>query len=150
MKDTWSSIGKVAISLAVVASVWFVLEIGLGETYTAITDPTGASAATQTAFGGSIDFVERIATFAMGMVVLGPLGVGALKASRTNPEVVNTAIKFALPIAGLICVVTMTDTLTEFIQGDRVWANFNDAQNAWALAMCSAAVAGIASFIRNR
>lgn len=149
-KNIYTQVSQVAVALTVIASAWFALEVGLGEVYAAITDPTSVSAATNQAYGGSVDFIERIGTFCLALVALGTSGAGMLSIQRGNPQIVNTALRYSMPIAGLICAVTMTDTLTEFIQGDRVWANFTDAENSWVLAMCSAAVAGVANILRNR
>ena len=55
-----------------------------------------------------------------------------------------------MPIVALIAFITLGDTIMEVINGDRVWENFGDSQNAWILGNTGALVAGIASFLNMR
>ena len=167
-KDMWSNIRNVALTITVLSALFFVFSIGVGETYGVLVDPATTeanaallptaptnetyidAAATVDAYGGSIDFVERIATLGMALIIVGPLGLGAVKARGNGTKVVDNAVQFALPIVAIIAAVTMTDMVTEIIQGDRIWANFTDAQNAWALGNAGAFVGGVSGWLKSR
>jgi hypothetical protein len=167
-KDLWTQVRNVALTITVLSALFFVFSVGVGQTYGVITDPAQIEAdaallvssptnetyieadATVATYGGSIDFVERIATVGMVLIVLGPLGLGALKARGNGSKVVDQTIMYSLPIVALIASVTMTDMMMEVIQGDRVWSNFTDSQNAWALGNAGALVAGITGWLKSR
>ena len=101
-------------------------------------------------FGGDIDFVERIGVLGMVVIALSPLGLGAVKYRGNGSKVIDQTVQYALPIVALIAFVTMSDTVMEVINGDRVWENFSDATNAWILGNTAALVSGIASFLQGR
>jgi len=168
MSDLWKQIRNISATVLVLSAVFFVLSIGLGTTYDVIFDPeqvdadaavlatdptnsTGLDAQEALdAFGGNIDFVERIGVLGMVLIALSPLGLGAIKYRGNGAKVIDQAVQYAVPIVALIAFVTMSDTVMEVINGDRVWENFGDATNAWILGNTAALVAGISSFLRGR
>ena len=86
----------------------------------------------------------------MVLIVLSPIGLGAIKYRGNGAKVIDQAVQYAMPIVALIAFVTLGDTIMEVVNGDRVWENFGDAQNAWVLGNAGALVGGIASFLRGR
>jgi hypothetical protein len=168
MTDLWTQVRNIAGTVTVLSALFFVLTVGFGSTYDIVFDPdqittdanilatdptneTGLDAqATLDAFGGDINFVERIGVLGMVLIVLSPIGLGAVKYRGNGAKVIDQAIQYAMPIVALIAFVTLGDTIMEVINGDRVWENFGDAQNAWVLGNSGALVGGLASFLRGR
>lgn len=168
MSDLWKQVRNISATVLVLSAVFFVLSIGIGTTYDVVFDPeqvdmdAAALAADPTnetamdaqealdAFGGQIDFVERIGVLGMVLIALSPLGLGAIKYRGNGAKVIDQAVQYAVPIVALIAFVTMSDTIMEVINGDRVWENFGDATNAWILGNTAALVSGIAAFLKGR
>lgn len=168
MSDLWKQVRNISATVLVLSAVFFVLSIGIGTTYDVVFDPeqvdmdAAALAADPTnetamdaqealdAFGGQIDFVERIGVLGMVLIALSPLGLGAIKYRGNGAKVIDQAVQYAVPIVALIAFVTMSDTVMEVINGDRVWENFGDATNAWILGNTAALVSGIAAFLKGR
>lgn len=157
MSDLWTQIRNVALTVTVLSAVFFVLSIGVGETYSVIVEPTDSDTgisnlnmSTLDAYGGSVDFVERIGTLGMVVIALGPAGLAAIKARGNGSKLIDQTVQYALPIVALIAAVNSTDMIMEIISGDRVWDNFTDSQNSWALGNAAAVVAGITGWLRMR
>ena len=167
MSDLYKQVRNISATVLVLSALFFVLSIGIGTTYDVVFDPdqvvedaaglTGQSNETiedaneaLDAFGGSIDFVERIGTLGMVVIALSPLGLGAIKARGNGSKVIDQTVQYALPIVALIAFVQMSDVIMEVINGDRVWENFTDAANAWVLGNTAALIAGIFGFLQSR
>ena len=167
MSDLYKQVRNLSATVLVLSALFFVLSIGIGTTYDVVFDPdqvvedaagvTGQSNETiedateaLDAFGGSIDFVERIGTLGMVVIALSPLGLGAVKARGNGSKVIDQTVQYALPIVALIAFVQMSDVIMEVINGDRVWENFTDAANAWVLGNTAALIAGIFGFLQSR
>lgn len=170
MATLWTQIRNLSATVLVLSALFFVLSIGLGTTYDVVFDPEAVEAnsvnytmdpvnATDSdlnafeavqAFGGDIDFVERIGVLGMVLIALSPLGLGAVKYRGNGAKIIDQAVQYAVPIVALIAFITLSDATMEVINGDRVWANFNDASNAWILGNTMAIVSGIASFLKGR
>lgn len=168
MATLWTQIRNLSATVLVLSALFFVLSIGLGTTYDVVfdpdtveanalalsTDPTNqtlidASEAVD-AFGGDIDFVERIGVIGMVLIALSPLGLGAVKYRGNGAKIIDQAVQYAVPIVALIAFITLSDATMQVINGDRVWENFNDASNAWILGNTMAIVSGVASFLKGR
>ena len=168
MSDLYKQVRNISATVLVLSALFFVLTIGLGTTYDVIFDPdeVEANAAALAndptnetlqdaadaldAFGGQIDFVERIGTLGMVVIALSPLGLGAVKYRGNGSKVIDQTVQYALPIVALIAFVQLGDTIMEVINGDRVWENFTDAANAWILGNTAALIAGIFGFLQMR
>lgn len=150
MSDLWTQVRNVALTVTVLSAIFFVLNIGVGETYDVITDPANTDATTQAAYGGSIDFIERIGTLGMVVIALGPAGFAGIKARGNGSKVIDQVVQYSLPIVALIAAVNSTDMVMEILSGDRVWANFTDAENSWALGNAAAVVAGFTAWLKSR
>jgi len=149
-QDLWTQVRNIALTMTVLSAIFFVLNIGVGETYNVIVSPEDVDAATEAAYGGSVDFIERIGTLGMVVIALGPAGLAAVKARGNGSKVIDQMVQYSLPIVALIAAVNSTDMVTEVIQGDRIWDNFSDAENSWALGNAAALVAGIAGWLKGR
>ncbi len=150
MSSLWTQIRNVALTVTVLSAIFFVLQIGVGETYNVITDPADADATTRAAYGGSIDFVERIGTLGMVVIALGPAGLAAVSARGNGSKLIDQVVQYSLPIVAIIAAVNSTDMVMEILSGDRVWDSFTDEENAWALGNAAAVVAGITGWLRMR
>ena len=167
MSDLYKQVRNISATVLVLSALFFVLSIGIGTTYDVVFDPdqvvedaaglTGQSNETiedaneaLDAFGGTIDFVERIGTLGMVVIALSPLGLGAVKMRGNGSKVIDQTVQYALPIVALIAFVQMSDVIMEVINGDRVWENFTDAANAWVLGNTAALIAGIFGFLQSR
>ncbi len=112
--------------------------------------PVNADTNTTAAYGGSIDFVERIGTLGMVVIALGPAGLAAVKARGNGSRIIDQMVQYSLPIVAVIAAVNSTDMVMEILSGDRVWDSFTDSENAWALGNAAAVVAGITGWLRTR
>ena len=149
-------IRNIALTVTVLSALFFVLSIGIGETYDVIvnpTDDTGASnleAETLDAYGGTVDFIERVGTLGMVVIALGPAGLAAFKRNGNGSKIIDQVVQYALPIVAVIAAVNMTDSVMDILQGDRVWDSFSDESNAWNLGNAAAVVAGITAWLNSR
>jgi len=149
-------IRNIALTVTVLSALFFVLSIGIGETYDVIVNPTddaGASnleAETLAAYGGSVDFIERVGTLGMVVIALGPAGLAAFKSRGNGSKIIDQVVQYALPIVAVIAAVNMTDSVMDILQGDRVWDSFSDESNAWNLGNAAAVVAGITAWLNSR
>ena len=156
MSSLWMQIRNIALTVTVLSALFFVLSIGIGETYDVIvnpTDDTGASnleAETLDAYGGTVDFIERVGTLGMVVIALGPAGLAAFKRNGNGSKIIDQVVQYALPIVAVIAAVNMTDSVMDILQGDRVWDSFSDESNAWNLGNAAAVVAGITAWLNSR
>lgn len=156
MSSLWMQIRNIALTVTVLSALFFVLSIGIGETYDVIVNPTddaGASnleAETLAAYGGSVDFIERVGTLGMVVIALGPAGLAAFKSRGNGSKIIDQVVQYALPIVAVIAAVNMTDSVMDILQGDRVWDSFSDESNAWNLGNAAAVVAGITAWLNSR
>ncbi len=137
--------------IAVIASLWLILSVGVGESYNAAFHPQNVNATTNATFGageavpivGTLDQIMVIGAFA---TAIGPAGLGLYAAGRNDPEILRSVQKYMPWIIGVVGIIGFTDLMSETLQGDRVWDTFTAAQNAYALFISSAAAAGILNF----
>ena len=114
-----------------------------------VTDPTGVDAATIASYGGQIDFVDRIATAGAFVAILGGAGLGVLRAGSENYPFVNTVIRYAPVIIGLIGVSSFSGVVSDILSGDYVYSAFDDAQNAYHLFLTGSVVAALGSLLKK-
>lgn len=152
---TWQTqVKQIATALAVIGGIWMVLSIGVGEALQVVVDPADPNnpldANTTLAYGGSIDFVDRIATAGVVVTVLGAGGLGLLVASKNNPPFLNTTIRYSSVIIGLIAFTAFSDQVFDLIQGDRVWSNYSDGANSYILFLTASFVSGLVSLLKTK
>ena len=129
------------------------LNIGLGQAAQVVLDPNDPTnpldANTTAVFGGQVDFVDRVAVLGVFVSVLGTAGLGLISTSKNNPPFINTLIRTMPIIVGLVAFTAFSTEVFEIIQGDRVWANYDDATNSYMLFLAASMVAGIVSLLKR-
>ena len=142
------------MALAVIGGLWMALSIGVGEALQVVVDPADPlnplDPNTTAAYGGNVDFIERVATAGVFVTILGAGGLGLLTVSSNNPPFINTVVRYAPVIIGLIAFTAFSDQVFELIQGDRDWAAANDGANAYILFLTASFVGGLVSLLRTR
>lgn len=151
---SWQNqVKNIAVALAIVGGLWMALSLGIGEAVQVVIDPADPSnpldANTTAAYGGSVDFIDRIATAGVFVTLLGSAGFGILTTSSNNPPFINTLVRYTPVIIGLVAFTAFSTEAFELISGDRVWANYSDATNGYILFLTSMMVAGIVSLLRK-
>jgi uncharacterized membrane protein len=151
---SWQNqVKNIAVALAIVGGLWMALSLGIGEAVQVVIDPADPGnpldANTTAAYGGSVDFIDRIATAGVFVTLLGSAGFGILTTSKNNPPFINTLVKYTPVIIGLVAFTAFSTEAFELISGDRVWANYSDATNGYILFLTSMMVAGIVSLLRK-
>ena len=144
---------SIAVAVAVLSGIFMALSIGIGEATQTVIDPNDPAnpldANTTAVFGGQVDFVDRIAVLGVFTTILGTAGLGLLRRSSNNPPFVNTLITFMPVIVGLVAFTAFSTEVFDIIQGDRVWANYDDATNSYMLFLASSMVAGIVTLLQR-
>ena len=151
---TWQTqIKQISMAIAVIMGLVMVLNLGLGEVVQVIVDPADAEnpldANTLAAFGGQVDFIDRVAVGGIAVTLLGSAGLGILTHSRGNPAFINTTLKYAPTILGLVAFTAFSTEVWDLLSGDRVWADYTDGANSYIAFLAASMVAGIVSLFRN-
>tara|TARA_B110000444_G_scaffold251959_1_gene280569 strand:+ start:384 stop:848 length:465 start_codon:yes stop_codon:yes gene_type:complete len=153
MASWQNQVKQIAMALAVIGGLWMALSIGVGEAVQVVVDPNDVenplAADTLAAFGGSVDFVDRIATAGVFVTLLGSSGLAIIGISSGNPPFINTTLRYAPVIIGLIAFTAFSDSTWELISGDRTWGDFSDGANAYILFLASSMVAGAVSLLKR-
>lgn len=153
MTSWQNQVKNIAVALAIVGGLWMALSLGIGEAVQVVIDPADTAnpldANTTAAYGGQVDFIDRIATAGVFVVLLGSAGFGLLTTSGGNPPFVNTLIRYTPVIVGLIAFTAFSTEAFELISGDRDWASYSDATNGYILFLTSMMVAGLTSLLRK-
>ena len=144
---------QIAVAVAVLSGIFMALSVGIGEAVQVVVDPNDPSNPldpnTTAVFGGTVDFVDRIAVLGVFTTILGTSGLAILRKSSSNPPFVNTLITFMPIIVGLVAFTAFSTEVFDIIQGDRVWANYDDATNSYMLFLASSMVAGIVTLLQR-
>ena len=146
-------VSTIAVAIAVLSGLFMALNIGLGQAAQVVLDPNDPTnpldANTTAVFGGQVDFVDRVAVLGVFVSVLGTAGLGLISTSKNNPPFINTLIRTMPIIVGLVAFTAFSTEVFEIIQGDRVWANYDDATNSYMLFLAASMVAGIVSLLKR-
>lgn len=150
---TWQNqVKQIATALAIIGGLFMALSLGLGEVVQVIVDPADPANPldpnTTAAYNG-VDFIDRIATAGVVVTLLGSAGFGLLVTSSNNPPFVNTIVRYAPVIIGLIAFTAFSDQVFELIQGDRAWDTYSNAANGYILFLASSMVAGLVSLLKR-
>lgn len=141
---------------AVLGSIMFIgFEVGLEQSWEVVSsDDTNVTADTYGALGqdpaGSpeVTFIDRLVVIAMATTALTALGV--LGISRSNPEILNTFLRY-YPLLGLVIGVTsFGDECMDIITQDFDWDANPDGYGAMILAIFGWVVSGLGNLMNNR
>lgn len=153
MSSWQTQVKQIAVALAVIGSLWMALSIGVGEALQVVVDPDDPAnpldANTTLAYGGNVDFIDRVATAGAFITILGSGGLGLLAVSSNNPPFINTTLRYSSVIIGLIAFTAFSDQVFELIQGDRDWSASVDGANAYILYLTASFVGGLVSLLKQ-
>ena len=152
---TWQNqVKQIAMALAVIGGIWMALSIGVGQAVQVVVDPADPANPldpnTTAAFGNQVDFIDRVATAGVFITILGGAGLGLLTTSSNNPAFLNTTLRYAPVIIGLVAFSAFSDQVFDLLTGDRDWSAYTDGANAYILFLASSMVAGAVSLLKNR
>lgn len=138
---------QLGIILALVGSAMFALDVGLSETWNIIAGNT-VTQETQSVFQGAPDMVDRITVALMGATLAS--SVGLITISRSNPQAVNTVLRYA-PWLGLAVGLTQFSTeVVDIITGEFDFSTASDATAGMLLAVTGWVMSGATSLLGNR
>lgn len=155
MSSWQKQVGTIATAIAVLAGLVMALNIGIGEAVQVVVDPNDPANPldpnTTAVFGGpgQVDLVDRIAVLGVFTTILGTAGLGILRTSSNNPPFLNTLLRYMPVIIGLVAFTAFSTEVFDIIQGDRVWANYDDATNSYMLFLAASMVAGIVTLLKR-
>jgi len=141
-------LAQVALTVAVVSGIIMALSLGVGEAVQVVINPDEVSADTNTSFGGSVDFVDRIATAGVFAVVLTSLG--AISVSSSNPRVLNDLIRYAPLVVGLIGITSFSTEVSDILSGDFDYDLVDDARASYLVFIAMSTITGILSLLGLR
>jgi hypothetical protein len=138
---------QLGIILALVGSAMFALDVGLSEMWNIIAGNQVAQQ-TQTIFSGAPDMVDRVTVALMGATLASAAGLVTI--SRSNPEAVNTVLRYA-PWLGLAVGLTQFSTeVSDIIMGEFDFSTASDATAGMLLAVTGWVMSGATSLLGNR
>ena len=154
-KSIISTIAGLGIIALFIGSVGLTLEVGIADSWDVMTDPTNATATANATFNGGdatagITTIHSVAMFCMWAVILGPLGVGAIVTSSSNPDTVNRTLKLLPVICAFVAFVAFGSIVTEMLGGDYDWATRTAGENWLALVATGGTIAGVAQLLGIR
>lgn len=154
MATNWTKqIGTIATALAVVFSLWMIATMGIGEAANVVISPESVTADTNASFGGVggvVDYLDRVAVAGAFVTILGAGGFAVVSKSKDNPPFVNTLLQWTPVIIGFIAFSAFNTEIMALLQGDRVWASFDDVQNSYMGYLAFSMVAGIMALLDTR
>jgi hypothetical protein len=138
---------QLGIILALVGSAMFALDVGLSEMWNIIAS-NDVSHETRQIFQGSPDMVDRVTVALMGATLASAAGL--ITISRSNPEAVNTVLRYA-PWLGLAVGLTQFSTeVIDIITGEFDFSTASDATAGMLLAVTGWVMSGATSLLGNR
>ena len=138
---------QLGIILALVGSAMFALDVGLSEMWNIIAG-NQVGQQTQTIFSGAPDMVDRVTVALMGATLASAAGLVTI--SRSNPEAVNTVLRYA-PWLGLAVGLTQFSTeVVDIITGEFDFSTASDATAGMLLAVTGWVMSGATSLLGNR
>ena len=140
---------NIALIMTVIGASWLVLDTGVGQTYDVVTgDTANITATTNTTFGGTVGFADRVVTFGAVMTIL--TGLGAVSISRSNPKVFNEVIKFYPLLIGVIGMLEFGSIVNNMVSGDFDFDLYSDGQNALYIYVTGAVLGAVANLLAMR
>ncbi len=153
MTQLKTAVKQLGIILALVGSLMFVAEMGIGNTWDIITGDTvdefgNVQTDVQATFGGEPDFVERATVFLMAATLA--TSIGLIGINRNNPEVVNTVLRYAPWLGLAIGVTTFSAEVMDIIAGDFEFDKTDDGYSAMVVAATGWVMSGVANLLNGR
>ena len=149
---------QLGLILALVGSLMFVAEMGIGTTWDLImgndtatggkVGASGHSAEVTAVFGQSVDFVERTTVFLMAATLATSIGIIGI--NRNNPELVNSVLRYAPWLGLAVGATTFSTEIGEIIQGDFDFDAVSDGYAAMAVAATGWVMSGVANLLNGR
>ncbi|MAH82040.1 MAG: hypothetical protein CMC21_02140 [Flavobacteriaceae bacterium] len=147
---TWqNTTKKVAGAIAVLSGIWMALSVSLGDVFSIIASPDDVSAEVLASFGGTIDFIDRIAVLGVLVTILGGSGLAVVSVSKDNPPFINTTLQYLPVIVGFLAFSAFGTEVWDTITGARDWSASDDIQNSYMLFLASSLVSGAVSLLRK-
>lgn len=139
-----------ALIMTVVGAAWLTVgELGVGESWDVVSgDTANITSETNTTFGGSVGFSDRVVT-AGGIVSL-LVGLGALGVSSSNPRVFNDIIRYMPLLVAVIGLIEFSDIASDWVNGSYDFDLYSDGQNALHLFIVGAIIGGAANLMGMR
>lgn len=138
---------QLGIILGLMGSIVFAIELGVGEVW-AIIAGNDVTADTAAHFTGGIDFIDRVTVTLMGATIA--VGLGLVSVSRSNPQAVNTILRYAPWLGMAIGLTAFGSETMDIVSGDFDFSTVSDATAAMYVAVTGWVMSGIASFFNNR
>ena len=145
---------QLGIILALVGSLMFVVEMGIGTTWDIIAgNDTGAhpgqpSQEVYAVFGQSIDVVERVTVFLMAATLA--TSIGLIGINRNNPDVVNTVLRYAPWLGLAVGLTTFSTEIGDIISGDFDFDSVADGYGFMVVAATGWVMSGVANLLNGR
>lgn len=139
-----------ALIMTVVGAAWLTVgELGVGESWDVVSgDTANITSETNTTFGGSVGFSDRVVT--AGAIVSLLVGLGALGVSSSNPKVFNDIIRYMPLLVAVIGLIEFSDIASDWINGSYDFDLYSDGQNALHLFVVGAIIGGVANLLGTR
>ena len=135
--------------LAIVGSLMFCFDVGIGETWNIIAGNTLDANTTQNVFKGSApDLIDRATVFLMGATIVS--GLGLVSVSRSNPDLVNKILSNSLWFGMAIGLTAFGGEVVDIISGDFDFSTVSDAYGGMMLACTGWVMAGVSNLLNNR
>lgn len=154
----WKTTGvNIGLLLAIIGSVMFVADVGIGQSYDIISaDDGNVTADSYAAIGqtvnlttaGDIGLTDRVVVGCMFLTVI--TGVVGVSASRKDPKAMKLILTW-FPLLGMAVGLTVfTDQITDILSGNYDFTVGNDALNAMYLAVSGWTISGVLRLVNNR
>lgn len=137
---------QLGIILALLGSLVFAVEVGVGQTIDIIVG-NDVDADTASHFTGGIDFIDRTTVFLMAATIA--VGLGLVGISRSNPDAVNQILRYAPWLGMAIGLTTFSSEVMDIIAGDFDFDTVSDATAAMYVAATGWVMSGVASFLNR-
>ena len=147
---------QLGMILALVGSLMFIVEMGVGTTWDIIvgndtatgTKASGHSQEVIAVFGQSIDVVERVTVFLMAATLA--TSIGLIGINRNNPDVVNTVLRYAPWLGLAVGLTTFSTEIGDIIAGDFDFDAVADGYGFMVLAATGWVMSGVANLLNGR
>ena len=149
--NQWVAVaGNIALIMTVLGAAWLTVgELGVGETWDVVSgDQANITSETNTTFGGSVGFSDRIVTTGAAVSLL--VGLGALGISSSQPKVFNDLIRYLPLFVGVIGLIEFSSIASDFLNGSYDFDIYSDGQNALNIFVIGSIIGAVARLLGMR